>query len=230
MNLRVRASAHAEDEVPDYWITYSDLLVSLLMVFALLLFAALARVQQTASEVESVRDDLSGVLVAADSSLRGTGTRVSIDPETGVLTLDSEVLFAYGSAELRPSAAVAITDITERFIPTVLSNPAVDSMLQEIVVEGHTDTIGSYISNLSLSQARAYSVMRAMVEGSEGAPYAERLKDLIVASGKSEVRPVQLPDGSIDMARSRRIEIHFRMRNDELLRRVFEAVGGVKDP
>jgi hypothetical protein len=64
--------------------------------------------------------------------------------------------------------------------------------------------------------------MHALVESTYGMSYAPRLRDLIVASGKSEVRPVVV-DGQIDAAKSRRIEIHLRFRDDAILKKIFES-------
>lgn len=218
------------DDAPEYWIAYSDLMVSLLMVFALLLFLALARMQRVVEDAEVIVEGLSEAIKEASAGLRGSTGSIHFDPHTGALLLDAEVLFGYGSSNLRPEARRAVEDVALRYMPVVLKNPAVDTMLQEIVVEGHTDTIGSYMSNLQLSQARAYSVMKAMVESTYGTPHAPRLRELVVASGKSEIRPVRI-NGRIDQRRSRRIEIHFRTRNDVLLQRIFKSAGakGVVD-
>jgi chemotaxis protein MotB len=224
--MRGYAVRHADeaDEVPEYWITYSDLMVSLLMVFALLLFLAMARLQ---AEKKRVADAIAGVQVAigaAGTVLKGSGGgSIVVDSVSGTLTMNSELLFSYGSAVLHPEAEQQISRIATVFLQGLLRKPSVDTLLQEIVVEGHTDTVGTYMSNLVLSQQRAYSVMRAMVESTYGMPHAERLRRLIVASGKSEVMPIRGTDGQIDAARSRRIAIRLRFRDDVMLKQLLET-------
>lgn len=221
MRLLPHKGRQAEtDEVPEYWITYSDLMVSLLMTFALLLFLAMARVQAEVSRADRIVKANNQAIKAAATSLVGSGA--TLDSATGALTINEKVLFDYGSAALKPQAVMSIQAVARRFIPALLAQPSVDSLMQEISIEGHTDTVGTYMSNLQLSQQRAYSVMRAMVESTYGEPYADRLRTLIVASGKSEMRPVWTA-GSIDAARSRRIEIHIRFRDDAILQQVIEA-------
>jgi chemotaxis protein MotB len=209
------------EETPDFWVAYSDLLVSLLMVFALLFFLALSKMQKDVETIQAVGGTIEEAITVAQESLEGTGTGIRVDSVTKAITLDAEVLFEYGSAELQPGAKQAIDDIATRFLPGVIANPAVDTMLQEISVIGHTDTVGSYMYNLQLSQARAYAVMRRMVETTYGQPYARRLRRLIVASGKSEVDPALDSVGNPDARASRRIEIRVRPRNDALLERIF---------
>jgi chemotaxis protein MotB len=222
LTLRRRPKRDDSDEVPEYWITYSDLMVSLLMTFALLLFLALARVQTEVGRAETLVNANKNAILVAGKALQGSGNLIALDTLTGTLSMNAEVLFAYGSAELRPVAAEQIRRIAIEFIPRLLEQPSVDSLIQEIVIEGHTDTVATYMWNLRLSQERAYAVMRAMVESTYGMPHAERLRSLVVASGKSEVRPIVL-DGKIDDARSRRIEIHIRFRDDAILERILDA-------
>ena len=226
---RKRRPRRELDEVPEYWITYSDLMVGLLMTFALLLFLAMAKVQQEVRAAEGVIRANKDAIRLAGEQLQGSGRTVMLDSATGTLTLNSELLFAYGSAKLKPEALDQINGIATVFLPALLKQPSVDTLLQEIVVEGHTDTVGTYMSNLVLSQQRAYSVMNALVEATYGMSYAPRLRTLIVASGKSEVRPVFGVDG-IDAARSRRIEIHLRFRDDAILKRIVEATHAASAP
>lgn len=229
MRLRVGGRRpHSLDEVPEYWITYSDLLVGLLMVFVLLLFLTLSRMQRDVANVRAILAANETALSLAARSLKGTGAGLYFDPKTQALAMDAEVLFGYGSATLRPEAQRIIYTVATKFLPRLLSNHDVDSQLQEIAVIGHTDTVGTYIWNMDLSQRRAYSVMRAVVEATYGQPHAERLRDLITASGKSEVEPVMV-DGHYDPDRSRRIELHIRFRNEDLLKRlVGEGANAVK--
>jgi chemotaxis protein MotB len=221
---RVAPRRDENEEAPEFWVAYSDLLVSLLMVFALLLFLALSSIQRGVRVAADHEDAVNQALDKGRETLEGTGTVVRLDSATNTLALDAEVLFAYGSSRLRPQAAQAIHDITTRFIPEVLRNPAVDTMLHEIAIIGHTDTVGSYMSNLQLSQDRAYSVMQAMVYAADD-KQASRLRKLLVASGRSKMEPVYL-EGAISDSLSRRIEIQFRTRNDLLLKQIFEQTRG----
>jgi outer membrane protein OmpA-like peptidoglycan-associated protein len=95
--------------------------------------------------------------------------------EEGTLTLESDVLFAFGSAELSPEAAAAVEQIGED-LPAEAGG--------EIRVTGHTDSIGSDADNLALSQARAKAVADVLTAAiGEGGP-------TIVAEGRGESEPV----------------------------------------
>jgi chemotaxis protein MotB len=208
------------DHPPEYWITFSDLMVSLLMVFALLMFLALGKAQHETRHAQSLLESNVRAVREAGGALGADGSAIVLDSATGTLTMNSELLFDYGSARLRPQADSLVRRISVSLVPELLRQPTVDSLLEEIAVEGHTDTVGSYMFNLKLSQGRAYSVMAAMLDAQRDARLAARLRQLIVASGKSEAHPVYAVDGTIDAARSRRIEIHFRFRNDAILKQL----------
>jgi outer membrane protein OmpA-like peptidoglycan-associated protein len=100
------------------------------------------------------------------------------------LTLPDSILFDFGSAELRPDSAPALTLIAE-----VLEFYA-DA---EIIVIGHTDSVGSPASNQALSEQRARSVVDILI--SEHGISADRL----AAEGRGADEPVAPnvnPDGS----------------------------------
>jgi chemotaxis protein MotB len=215
--------APPHDEVPEYWITYSDLMVSLVMVFALLLFLAMARVQHEITKAERVQAQVDSVVQGMSRGVEGLP--IHVDTLTGALRLDSEVLFPFASAELRPEAATAVRRLATEHIPAILARPELDTMLQEIVIEGHTDTVASYLWNLRLSQERAYAVLNEMLAAADSLPIASRLRELLVASGRSEIQPVRV-NGRIDDRLSRRIEIRFRTRDAALLRDIISSVRG----
>lgn len=214
--------AEAPDDAPEYWIVYSDLMVSLLMAFVLLLFIALGREQARVKAAGTALADRAEALRRAASTLSREGRAFAFDSASGTLTVDASVLFAFGSAEVAPSARTELRAVAIAFLPNLLREQAVDSLLQEIVVEGHTDTIGTYLDNLRLSQARAFSVMEALLEDARGSPLEGRIRALISAAGRSESRPV-VDGGRIDNPRSRRIVIGLRFRDDAMLRSLVDS-------
>lgn len=109
-----------------------------------------------------------------------------------VITLEGAVLFASGKTALLPIAKDKLAKVAE-----VLQNQSDD---KRIVVEGHTDSVGSDDDNLRLSQGRADSVREYLV--SQGVK-----ADRISAIGKGESTPIadnKTPEGR---ANNRRVEI-----------------------
>ena len=220
---RASRTTTVHDEAPEYWIAYSDLLVSLLMVFALLLFLTLSKMQRDVKVAKGTVDANNAAVAAAVGDIGGAnGMHVVFDERTQALSIPDEVLFSYGSAALRPEAAQAMRGVATGFLQRLLTNEKAAARIESIVVEGHTDTVGSYISNLDLSQRRAQAVMRALVESTYGTAYAPKLRELLVASGRSEIEALRdAGAGTYDPSKARRIALRVRFRNDELLEQIF---------
>lgn len=109
----------------------------------------------------------------------------AVDVDGGFsLTLPDSILFDFGSADLRGDSAQALTLIAE-----VLEFYA-DA---EIIIVGHTDSVGSATANQSLSERRAQSVVDALV--ADHGVAVERMS----AEGRGADEPVAdnaNPDGS----------------------------------
>lgn len=216
-------TANSHEEAPEYWIAYSDLLVSLLMVFALLLFLTLSKMQKDVKVAKGTVDANKAAVAQAVGEL-GTndGVNVVFDPRTQALSIPEQVLFASGSATLRPEAQVAMKGLADGFLKRLLSNEKTVQRIESIVVEGHTDTVGTYLNNLELSQRRAQAVMAAL-DGYVDSSSAGRFRELLVASGRSEIEAQHtVRYGTYDAAKARRIIIRVRFRNDELLDQIFK--------
>ncbi len=119
----------------------------------------------------------------------------------------SEVLFASGQAVMGDGGRAQIDQLAEtlkQLIPQI--PPEIDWVLQ---VNGHTDkrpvVSAAYASNWELSQARALSVVRALI--ADGIP-PERL----VAAGYAEFQPLDPADTDEAYAQNRRIEIKLTER------------------
>ena len=122
------------------------------------------------------------------------GTAVSQGRMGATVTLRSDLLFAPGSAELKPKAAQAI-DKLARLLKTVPN---------QLIVAGHTDSIplegGSYGSNWGLSAARAMTVLKRLQVA--GLP-AERLS----AYGLGAQHPITTNADAAGRRLNNRVEI-----------------------
>ena len=96
-----------------------------------------------------------------------------------------------------------------------MQNDEIRENLDTIIIEGHTDSDGSYLFNLELSQLRAFSVMEFIASWNED----ERLKKYLLASGRSFMSPV-VKDGVEDKDASRRIEIKFVLSNKNTINEI----------
>lgn len=109
-----------------------------------------------------------------------------------VVTL-GDVLFDTGSATLRPGAQTSIVRLAE----ALRSNPD-----RRVLIEGHTDSVGSEASNQLLSERRAEAVRAALIANNV-AP--ERIQ--VLALGESV--PVASNETAAGRQQNRRVEVVF---------------------
>jgi outer membrane protein OmpA-like peptidoglycan-associated protein len=95
------------------------------------------------------------VALGADVSTAPTSAAVEAAPSTGG-GLDVAIAFAFDSDQLLPAAHATLDSMAEGIKMIDPTRP--------VHVVGHTDAIGSDVYNLSLSQRRAASVVRYLVE------------------------------------------------------------------
>ena len=142
------------------------------------------------------------------------GLGVSIGSD-GTIVLSSSVFFDIGKSEIREEGK----EILDRLIPVYLSVLLRDEYvdyLGEIMIEGHTDSTGTFESNLKLSQDRALQVMLYCLDmPSLDASSKIILKNIMTAKGRSESQLIYDSLGQEDQEASRRIEIRFRMKDEE---------------
>lgn len=121
----------------------------------------------------------------------------------------SEVLFTPGAADLEPEGQAQIAGVVEILNEVAGKIPPEINWI--IRVDGHTDNVplsgtGEFADNWELSQARALSVVRYMVDDLGFPP--ERL----AATGFGEFQPVASGDTADARAQNRRIELKLTER------------------
>ena len=110
--------------------------------------------------------------------------------------LRNDVLFDFNSADLRPESRDTLGELANNF------RQYPDN---EIVVEGHTDSVGAEDYNQRLSERRAASVADFLIERGVDA-------DDIVVYGYGELRPKASNDTPDGRQLNRRVEINIRAK------------------
>lgn len=235
-----------DKEENSYWLSYSDMMAALLLVFVLIItFTMLqAKEQYEAKEKQIMEqqgimeqqqeqlDKLVGVrselIEALKNEFDGTNLKVSVDSKTGAIAFDSNVLFDYNKYELKPSGRIFLKEFLPRYF-SVLLKPEFRDYISEIIIEGHTDTDGEYLANLELSQKRALAVASYCLSDKNAVllkSELETLRKIVTANGRSFCNPVLNDDGSVNMARSRRVEFKFRLQDENMIEEMIRLMNG----
>lgn len=179
--------------------------------------------QKKQGQLEQMVGVKAQIVQQLSAALRKNGIDVSVDEQTGAIALPSQMLFTTNSATLSDGGQKYL----RRFLPVylnVLLSDEFRSYVAEIIIEGHTDSNGTYLHNLQLSQERALSVANYVLGDSFmsdtlglNASAKKTLLGLVTASGRSFSAPVLDANGDEDQNASRRVEIKFRLKDDETI-------------
>ena len=184
--------------------------------------AELTSTKQELANIVGIRADIIGELQSkfANSSMK-------VDPQTGSIVFSSDVLFAYGSAKLTKQSQDTLKDVIPTYLDVLLQDQFKD-YIAEIIIEGHTDTAGTYSANLDLSSKRANAVADFCLNEQNGLSKEkiEKLRSVLTVNGRSYSSPVysKTNPSKIDMAASRRVEIKFRLKEDEMIEKITEIL------
>jgi chemotaxis protein MotB len=176
--------------------------------------ALIAKLQKQKAKIKS----LTGIKIKVIAALKeALGNKIDIDKKSGSLKLASNILFDKGSAVLKEESKSALKEAFEEYIGALMGDPKIQPHLDKIIIEGHTDSDGGYLYNLDLSQKRAFAVMNYLLTLDIAQKY--NLKPLLVASGRAYLDAVKV-GGIEDKDASRRIEIKFRLKNEDAMHEI----------
>ena len=136
---------------------------------------------------------------------------VTIDETDGSIALDSNVLSAEGNTMLSQVLPIYCK---------VLVAEKYQDYLAEVRIDGYTDTSGDYLYNLQLSQERALAVANYLFGNANDFLSEQelgKLREKVTANGHSMSNPVLDENGQIDMDASRRVEIKFSLKDEEMI-------------
>lgn len=190
-------------------VTYGDLM-SYLMIFFLIMFTFTIKGKKSAKDLDALQSHFGGKMkpeVAQRLQQQGQESAVAqelqkkfqakVTEEKIQVTLNEKVLFDSGNAVVKPEIFSALKEFADE----------VRALPNTIVIEGHTDNVpihgkGKYSSNFELSMARAYAVVKYLMDNEGIDP--KRLAGI----GYGEYRPVVANDTLEHRAQNRRIEIN----------------------
>lgn len=176
----------------------------------------LATTKSELQDIVGIRTDIIGALQKAFQN-----SNMKVDAQTGSITFSSDVLFQYDSDNLTTESKETLKEIIPMYLEVLLQDEYRE-YIAEIIVEGHTDTDGGYMYNMELSYDRANAVATFCLNERNGLnkKQIEQLQELLTVNGKSCSEPIYKANGDVDMPASRRVEIKFRLKEDELIEKI----------
>lgn len=226
-------SENNNGEKNEQWISMSDLMAGLMMVFMLISIAFMLNQQKITAEVKNVAksyQDIQGKLheqLLAEFKDDLPVWDAEIDPATLEFRFKSpEVLFGTGEIHLRPQFKSILGDFFPRYLKVI--NEFRDN-ITDIRIEGHTSSIWNqhtstdtaYFLNMELSQGRTRSVLNHVYNIPAVAADRDWIKSKFSAVGYSSSQLVMV-NGREDQERSRRVSFRVLTNAEEQLRKILE--------
>ena len=157
------------------------------------------------SQVNKLIAEREAILTELQKAFEEAQIHVEVDPNGGKVTMDSSILFGVDQDSLSEEGKEYLDRFLKVYSAVVLGERFVDTV-SEVLVEGHTDTDGSYEHNLDLSERRASHVMQYCLE------ICPELEGRISAKGCSFDNPIYDAEGAVDKDASRRVVFKFKLR------------------
>ena len=207
-----------------FWVTMSDLLLGLVVVFLVLFVFAITGYTQSKVAEQKKRYEVTERIA---EELKKNNINVDADKFSGRIKISDLELFELNSWELSPKGKEYMAKFVPVYLNAVLKDPKVRKNITQIVIEGHTDSqtfAGAkseeekYYRNMELSLKRAASVARYIIfsdyEGKK--EYQNDLFKIISVEGKGPSNPVII-NGQEDYAKSRRVELQVVFKENFML-------------
>ncbi|MDO4632356.1 MAG: OmpA family protein [Eubacteriales bacterium] len=166
------------------------------------------------------------VIEALSTEFTAKNISVNIDPTDGSLVLDSSVLFEYDETELSKEGKEVLSSVLPIYCAVLLQENYLP-YLAEINVDGYTDSTGGYEYNLELSQKRSLAVAQYLLSISAEHLSEEQQKALLnylTVNGHSSSNLILDESGNEDAAASRRVEVKFRLRDEDMIEELREIL------
>ncbi len=224
----------SRDSEGTHWLSVSDLMAGLMMVF---LFIAIALMRAAFQERDRIRE----IAVAYQENQIAIYWALMdefvddlqrwdahIDRDTLAFEFQSpDVLFATGQVDIRPQFQEILDDFFPRYLDILR---LYQDSINEIRVEGHTssdwsgaaDETEAYFLNMDLSQGRTRSVLRYAYDLPSVAADRDWVKQHFAAVGFSSSRVILDVTGEEDFERSRRVSFRVITNSETQIRRILE--------
>lgn len=218
------------------WMSVSDLMTGLMILFLFVAVAYMIQVQDNQSVLTDYVETKRHLHDRLVNEFKGDTAKwkMVVGKDLSMKFKEPEVLFALGSGDIQPKFAEILNEFIPRYLGILLTDSLRDR-IQEIRIEGHTDDLrmvkygdDPYLSNVLLSQERAYNVLRYIREMPSFKKYSPAERKLLdywfTANGLSYGKALDaneefaaLSGDSIDKAKSRRVEFRIVTTGEEVL-------------
>jgi len=214
----------------------SDLMTGLMIIFLFVAVAYMIQVKDSESVLREYIETKQHLHQKLVNEFKGDTAewKMVVGRDLSMKFKEPEVLFAQGSGEIKPKFMQILDEFIPRYLNILLTDTFKNRII-EIRIEGHTDDLrmvkygkDPYLSNVLLSQERAYNVLKYIREMPSFSQYTAEQRNLLdfwfTANGLSFGKALDANEryaaetkDTIDRAKSRRVEFRIVTKGEELL-------------
>ncbi len=211
ISRRIPKQNYGEDENV-FWVTMTDLLLGLAIIFMTLFILAMTGFTQSKLQQQKIQSDIAQEL---SKNIYKEKIDAQVDKLTGQVKISDLELFDLNSYTLSEKGKKYLDKFIPIYVNTIFSNSKLYNKISSIVIQGHTDSQtfsdiktreGQFTKNMDLSLKRANSVAEYIFKTSYNKRYTDKLIKTVVVEGKSFTEPV-LTNGKENYDKSRRVEL-----------------------
>lgn len=223
------------------WMSVSDLMTGLMIIFLFIAIAYFKRVEQNQNALTEYVKTKEALYNRFTSEFKSDAEKwqMTIGRDLSIKFENPTVLFAQGSARLTPQFKAILDEFIPKYLK-ILLNDTFRSEIKEIRIEGHTDNVSypakhhdPYIANAMLSQERALNVLIYLRQMDDFQHYTPQEKMLLefwfTANGLSFGKALDCngeyiinSKNEIDLRLSRRVEFRIITNSDRVVEEFVE--------
>jgi outer membrane protein OmpA-like peptidoglycan-associated protein len=214
------------------WISISDMMAGLMMVFLFIAVLFMSEVQKEQKAIKEIAESYQNIQQQLYKDLNQEFKKdleswdAEILQDNTIRFKSPEVLFDTNSSELKALFITVLDDFFPRYLG-ILTNNKYKKQIKEIRVEGHTSSVWknatreqSYINNMSLSQNRAKSVLAYSYNITNSANNKIFLENVFRANGMSFSNLIK-ENGEENIQASQRVEFRVITKAEE---KIYEII------
>ena len=215
-----------------FWVTMTDLMMGLMMVFIVLFIQSILSASSDAIATNQAQQE---VVQEIEEVMQANDIDVVVEPNGSVKISDLE-LFETNSAELSPKGRAYLNKFIPIYFNLIYSNEILSENIENIIVQGHTDSQTfknaktqnqQCLLNMNLSMRRAYAVSEYALNTNFDQKYADKIRKSLVIEGRGSSKPIYT-NGKEDLGKSRRVELVLSLKKTSDVTGILQIFKGGK--
>lgn len=236
-----------KDSSDNNWISFSDIMTVLMVIFLFISISYMLQVQKRQAQRDEIFEEFKATKEELYNELDSVFKKdfqkwsVKLDKDLSIKFTNPDVLFQSGRTDIRPYFATILEEFLPRYFNVILQDKYSDK-IAEIRIEGHTDKVPAprydkdpYIANTLLSQKRSAEVIKYLrkMKYFKGLPIdkTKSIEFLLTANGLSYGRTVDdngeltiISNKPINNEKSRRVEFRIITTSNKLIEKVLKEL------